>query len=182
MKACLVVYDIPSKAKCKLPGSVFRPIGIRINLSCWVVPHQLVPWDYLEEIRGYGATTEVVRFDEDEAKKIRNLAHDALRKEISDIYDSFATSLKRAETWVPAAEAGVDPEEKRELKVKIILQKAKRHLRYAQEAALAFDLLADVEELLKGRKEAIAAEYDAFFAKAQSVTAVAVKKARKKKD
>jgi hypothetical protein len=156
---------------------VFRRIGVRINLSCWVVPQQRVPWDYLKEIESFGSKTAVVRFDEDEAASILKLAREALCKELDFIRSSFSASCARAQVMVSAA--GMSAEERQDKQLNDSLKKAQRLLGWAQDAALAFDLLGDVQELFNGTQKAIAAQFEASFAKQTSKSKMVVRKQRK---
>lgn len=176
-KACLVVYDIPTGAKVSSPGHKFRKIGVRINLSCWVVPTHLVPFDYLNELEARGSKTAVVNFDEDEAEKILSLAKEALIKEVNFIQSSFVDSCGRAQRMIAAA--GMSAEERQDRQLNSSLARAKRRLGFAQEAALAFDLLGDVQELINGTQKAIGAQFEASFARQTSESKMVVRKQRK---
>lgn len=182
--AVLFVYDIPSKSDLPNPSNQLKRIGIRVNLSCWVIPESRVPYDLIRELDAGGATTEVVRFDESEREKLERLAKNALIAECGRVQKAFETSLATAEMaladdeeryeqrrmmGIPAigttpSEDEPTPEDKREKRAKAAMNRAKRSLEAAKECAIAFDLLADVEELIAGTANAVKAEFDVFFA------------------
>jgi hypothetical protein len=78
---CMLFYDIPSNSGIPNPSRHLRSRGVRVNLSCWVLPESRVPYALLNELSQEGATWHVVRFDPAEAHKLARMAFESLRKE-----------------------------------------------------------------------------------------------------
>jgi len=84
LNACLLIYDIPGTAEVGNPSAVLRRLGVRVNLSCWIVPESDIPYVTLHRMQEAGATWHTVRFDASEAKKLIDMAVSALRKELDE--------------------------------------------------------------------------------------------------
>ena len=169
-QAVLVVYDIPQSVGFPNPSGKLRSRGIRINLSCWIIPETRVPWALIEEMECAGVSVETVRFAESERDNLIRLAKNAIASEMGRVKAAFEKSVADAEKKiVDVSVVGLNggtqsPEEKRAYRIKKGMQRAKRALVAAKEAAIAFDLLGDIEELIDGTTEAVKAEFDAAFA------------------
>lgn len=84
MKASLLVYDVPAALDIDNPSGRLRRLGVRINLSCWAVPDDRMPWVYLQELKDAGVSWHVVAFDAGEAQKIAGIAAEAIEREVND--------------------------------------------------------------------------------------------------
>ena len=169
-KAVLAVYDIPDAKKkfIRNPSPILRRIGVRINLSAWIIPVHLIPWPKFNDIRGAGAALEVVEFAEHEYDKLKILAREALEKEAGTIFKSLLRSIEAAKKAYRAAEgfespSGEDRRTRLEKSTARLLRKSKKLLVCAEEAAVAFELTADVQTVFDGIRDAIAAKNEAFL-------------------
>ena len=164
MRSVLLVYDVPTNLKITNPSEKLRALGFRMNLSCWVIPEHLIPWDYLYELP-ISVSWEIVRFDEKEKGKLRDLARKALEREAGQIRAAMEESIAKAQAKLAKV---AFPDEalmcKARRATQIGLARAKRLLRKAEEAALAFDLLAEVNEAYGATRHAIGAAQAAYFA------------------
>jgi len=136
-KLCsLLVYDIPEDSGIKNPSSFLRRRAVRINLSCWVIPNDRVPWTRLNSMLKKGASWHVVKFDEAEAEKLALLAISAITNEIRQVIRAAQESESKAENNTST------PEGKRAYwaRVRSSLYRAKLALQDAREAAKAFGL------------------------------------------
>lgn len=147
VRSVMVVYDVPQGSKIGNPSSVFRSRGVRVNLSCWIVPETRVPWEYLKRMDEAGCRTETVRFDEHEQDRIRELAKRLLREEAARIQASLGKAILKVDEML--AEAPVDSPvwDKAVGNGRAAFRHASKHLKMAQEAALAFDLTGDLSDL-----------------------------------
>ena len=165
MKYCMLCYDIPMGSKFPNPSGDLRRFGFRKQYSTWIIPEHKVPWTLLDTWPAY-VTRDVVRFDEGEEAKIRAMAFDAFNREATAIRDGMIASIAKAEAKIAELEAqsaSPDTVAKQREKVKGVLYTARVYLKKAQEAAVAFDLLAEVTEAYDAVHKAITAEYAARF-------------------
>lgn len=105
LQASLLVYDIPEKSKLANPSGRLRSRGIRINLSCWVIPVGNEPWTLLDQLKRGGATWEMARFDAGDAGKLMAICINALKTDIKKAFESTARCVTAAQE---AATAAVD--------------------------------------------------------------------------
>lgn len=156
----LLVYDIPQRLKFPNPSCKLRRVGTRINLSCWLIPEQYVPYDLLDVFLSKGIAHSLVRFDENEAEKIRELARQGIGAELARIKVAMVAAIARGqrllgthEKWTP---------EKFDKHAKAVLRRAKKALKDAEEAAILFDLAADLGEARQIVADAVAAGVEAY--------------------
>lgn len=90
-------YDIPSSSNIPNPSRELRQRAVRINLSCWVVPEEDIPWTLYNNLRAAGANVNVYKFDISETPRLLKEAIAFTKKEIED-------TLKRAEESALEAE------------------------------------------------------------------------------
>lgn len=175
MRALLLYYDIPQASKIANPSGQLRKCGIRVNLSCWVIPEHRMPWDYLREHLS-GVSWNTVRFDESEKEKLLDMARDALRRESARVIQSMHETVDKAQAsldkWIdegPGSDEDAHPKhtptELYGKRVKAALSRAKREARAAEECAIAFDLLADMGEAVNAIKHAIKSQLETFLAR-----------------
>lgn len=160
MKAVLIVYDIPADRKIRNPSGRLRRVGVRLNLSAWMVREEHIPWDLLGEMRAAGARVETVRFDERDADRIKALARGALEDEARRIRETLGKSLTEGAAKVAAKAGEAGTAESVSLYRKRVTNRAKKLLAAAREAALLFDLTAEVAALMTGVEAAIRAEVE----------------------
>ena len=97
MQASLLVYDIPSRLSNEIPNPSprLRRLGVRINLSCWVIPQDMIPWPYLDELKRKGADWKLARFDAGDIDNLRSIIQSALKEQVKEIADSCRKTIKR---------------------------------------------------------------------------------------
>ncbi len=93
MKTDLLIYDVPTKSQIPNPSPRLRRVAIRINLSCWVLPTDRVPWNYLNELREEGVRWHLVPQSEEGSEKLTEMALDSLRQEIRSAVKRTEKSL-----------------------------------------------------------------------------------------
>lgn len=84
LNACMLLYDIPDQADIANPSPVLRRLGLRVNLSCWVIPESDLPYGLLHSMAVAGATWHAVRFDRSEAQKLVAMGVQSLKRELAD--------------------------------------------------------------------------------------------------
>jgi hypothetical protein len=97
LNARLLIYDIPEASDFPNPSGVLRRVAVRINLSCWVIPEHLIPYELLGRMAEAGASWHTVKFDSTEGKKLVTMAVNSLRQELAD-------AVRRSETARDGAE------------------------------------------------------------------------------
>lgn len=151
-QAVMLSYDIPSGVKWGLDHrKVLRKIGLRINLSDWILPAERIPTKLIEQMENRGANVHVLRFDETDAPKVKRLAIERLQQQIKDLRDRLGESLDEAASKLKQAEKeqSADLSEKAVLYARAALKRTERYIAEATEAATAFDILGEVDELFK---------------------------------
>lgn len=134
----LFTYDIPDRLKdeCPNPSDLLKPIGYRINLSCWVITEQVLQGPIVKGLQEHwesvpaitetfvldGITYEeriavshhAILFDVSQLSKMREMARDQLAKELRNLHrslieriDRAADTLHKARNALEAAELGV---------------------------------------------------------------------------
>lgn len=161
---CCVLYDVPQHSKVGNTSGLFRRIGARVNLSCWVVPVALVPHAYLDKMRSLGCKVEVIRYDVSEESNIVRMAREAIEAEVRRIRDSVADTMAAVAERIAKYKDNIDETEKAERLGEGAWCKAKKLLDDAQDAAMAFDILRDMQELLAAQRQAVASESEAYYA------------------
>src|SRR5262245_3245684 len=96
LRPCLLVYDIPDAADLANPTPALRGRGVRVNLSCWVVPEDRIPYHLLAEMERRGATWHVVRFADDQLDKLVAMARATITKHMAEAERRAAQSAERA--------------------------------------------------------------------------------------
>lgn len=133
----LFTYDIPDRLKdeCPNPSDLLKPIGYRINLSCWVVTEQVLQgpivkglqehWDSVPAItetftldgiayeERIAVSHHAILFDASQLSKMREMARDQLAKELRNLHrslieriDRAADTLQKARNALEQAESG----------------------------------------------------------------------------
>lgn len=164
MRAHLLVYDIPTKAELPNPSNFLWRMGARINLSAWIIPDKNVPLIPVNEWRAKGAVVEFVRFDERDGETILRLAREALANAIGAMRAGIDESMAKTAEKL----AAVASNDEQGLKVASrpaygALYRAKRFAATAQECALTFDLMGDVQSLIDALREDIRANDTLYY-------------------
>lgn len=165
VRAHLFLYDIPTNSKYPNPSGLLWRLGIRANLSVWVIPDRNVVRLPIEEMKRAGARVELVRFDERDGETILRLARESIAKEVNGLRDSLKLAVQLAEDKYKGVATGD------EAGIKKVhgygyryLRQSKQFLVAAQEAALAFDLMGDLNDLFNGFRACIQTEEASIFA------------------
>lgn len=116
LKARLLIYDIPEGAELDgrpvlNPSGFLRRIGVRVNLSCWVIPEGDIPYNLLNNLRQAGATWHVVRFAPEEGRKLIEMAVESLRREVSEAIRRSEAARAGAEDQLAQERDMTDPSE-----------------------------------------------------------------------
>src|SRR5262245_46907399 len=97
LRPCLLIYDIPEGRGIANPSRSLYRRGVRVNLSCWVIPEERIPYYRLRELGMKGATWHVVRFADDQIEILLDMIRESLNKQIKDAETRLATSFDNAE-------------------------------------------------------------------------------------
>jgi hypothetical protein len=137
VKASLVVYDIPENSGVENPSRRFRRIGVRVNLSVWVIPNHLIPYALLNTMAENKVTWHAVEFSTAESEKLIRIARQSLERDVRD-------AVARTQRSIAAAhQAFEQPEEGQEVSFDAFQDRIGRAVKRAQE------LLGDLEEAAK---------------------------------
>lgn len=82
MNASMLFYDIPDSANIPNPSGKLRRRAVRINLSCWLIRTEDVPYSLLNGMASKGAKWYVLKFDPTEAGRLLQLAADNLKRDL----------------------------------------------------------------------------------------------------
>ena len=174
MRSVFLSYDIPQRIKIANPTAKLRSLGVRVNLSVWIIPEHAVPHGYLDELREAGAVVYLVRFDESEQVKLLEMARKALENEASRIVKGMEASIERAaKIMEPEGFLSVSEEqtERYEKYMRVVLRRAGKELIAAKCASSSFDLFQQLEYAFAATEQAIKAAQDAFLASPMTTTA-----------
>lgn len=98
LRACLLIYDIPSASDYRNPSRRLRRIGFRENKSCWVIPEGSIPHKLIHEMKTEGnASVELIRFDAGEGPRLCRMAIERIKRELTE-------KLARAESGIAKAD------------------------------------------------------------------------------
>lgn len=92
----LIVYDIPQNSGVPNPSGYFRQFGVRINLSCWIMPESAIPYPYLREMHRQGVRWEAVAFDPRENANLTRMAIQGIQDDIAGLRRRTAATCERA--------------------------------------------------------------------------------------
>lgn len=106
---CLLIYDIPERSGIANPSVRLRRLAIRINLSCWVVRENDLPYALLDSMRTRGAIWHAIKFDSGEVEKLLELALEQIRKELKAAVSRALQQQRSAEGVLEDADMG-EPE------------------------------------------------------------------------
>lgn len=177
MRSCMLVYDIPTHPAARIrPPTFLRRIGVRVNLSCWIVPDHLLPWDWIEEVGRGGGVARVVRFDVDESDNIRSTAIEVLRSDLTRMNKSLNAMMAKAkarrefceERQARAAATGrtsawQDEYDAAMRYVKTNHYRAMRLMRDAQAAMLIFEITNELDDAMRALRDLIKVQQHDFF-------------------
>lgn len=178
MRAHLLYYDMPADAKIANPSQFLWRLGVRVNLSVWIVPDANVPRVPVSEWRSRGAKVELVRFDENDTATIMRLAREALQSATEETLGGLSAAHDKLKAMYESVATGDDAHRK------VVDAKAARYLRQArtflvsvQECAATFMLTGDVAPLFDGLRNSIKAHDALFYAMRQKASGSATTKA-----
>lgn len=98
MRACLLIYDIPERAEINNPSGALRRVGIRANLSCWIIPEDAIPYGLLNTLTEAGASWHTVPFAPEAGKALITIAIQSMKKELQDSINRARRSQAQAAT------------------------------------------------------------------------------------
>lgn len=156
LSASLVIYDIPDGAvtpegtALANPSPELREVGIRVNLSCWIVPNHLVPYGLLNDLRLAGASYEVVKFDISEAPKLLDMATRALRNEIRQAVQRARASALAAAEKVNGYDDATKAAERYLRSCRNIIKRTETLIKDYERSAEAFGIDPQAIELMHG--------------------------------
>lgn len=152
----MMSYDIPSGAKVgSSPAWIMRKYGFRINLSVWVVDdktlHRAIK--YGEFLTSKGANVKIREFSPKDEAQLKQDALDAVKADLDMLTQSIEDRIVKGEAKLAKAKElqSVDGTNESIRWVRSHLTWIRRALANSQEAAIAFGILADLQEI-----------YDAF--------------------
>lgn len=165
MRAHLLVYDIPQKAKMGNPSYHLRHYGVRVNLSAWIIPDNRIAMVPIDLWREKGAKVELVRFDERDGETIIRLAREALKLEITTMEESLRDGIKAIRDALAKVASG---DEEALAKVSNLagghVRRADKAADAAEECSALFGLTADVKPLIDGLRELVVARREMYRA------------------
>ncbi len=163
----LVTYDVPSGTKGINAVATMRKHGfLRLNLSVWVGQLGSVSALPIGEWRAKGVNVEVVRFAPDDWENIKRLAAIALNNDVKELREFIDRQLERGRAKYNEAELMVSAKGVKQANsmMRGLLRNARAKMVAAQEAALAFDLLASSEDLFAAVRASIEHTESTFYA------------------
>lgn len=165
MRHVLLYYRIPARLRIPNPSPRLCRRGVRVDGSVWVIEESQVPWALLDELNQAGAVADVVPFDPAARDTLRALCKLAIQEQAGQITERMGKALAKAKTMLDQTTAMVvtdDQNKRHDRYVKAILRRARKQIAYAEEAAMAFELLGEVAQATESVKCSIAAAVDAF--------------------
>lgn len=139
MNVYTLFYDIPEASGLANPSTRLRRIGVRINLSCWLVREDEIPHHLLNELTEGGAIWWLIKQDVSEAPKLVAMALASMAKEAGDI-------VRRTEQSEARNAARLDLDHNHAgyaSRVRVVLRRAQRRLAEIQAAAARFGIDSD---------------------------------------
>lgn len=141
IRASLLIYDIPEKSNLANPSPFLRRIAFRANLSCWVIPTHMIPYNRMNTLAEGGATWHVVQFDTTEAEKLTKMAHEAIARDMRLALARARRSMQTAANAYENPEDGETPTIANfEERVERAVRRAEAVLEDLKHAAGVFDI------------------------------------------
>jgi hypothetical protein len=103
-KSSILMYDIPTRTNFPNPTARLWRCGTRLNLSCWVVRADLVPWTLLNEMKDAGVRWHLLPFSDADSKEATALMLGNIRDELKAAQAREAKSLREQDETLAAAE------------------------------------------------------------------------------
>lgn len=128
MEVQMLIYDIPDTAGFPNPSSRLRPIAIRVNLSCWIVPTHLIPWGLLHRMERAGCKWRTVKFDREEGDKLVGMAVDSIKGELNAAIARARKSARYAEMKYRRSKKAPEIAQGEYIKARNLIQKRIRKL------------------------------------------------------
>jgi len=176
MKAICLIYDIPQTSDFENPSWFLRRFGVRLNLSCWMIPLVNIPTirPILDEMTAANVSWRMIKFDESESAQIKEAAIKAINDETARIHANLILTLQRASNRLEESNReavrlhslgeGEKAQKRYAATVERNLKTASDAFFDAVRAAEHFDLTWEVADLFEALEKAIKAERDAFIA------------------
>jgi hypothetical protein len=168
-KTVLCVYDIPNSLKIANPSYYLRKYGQRLNLSCWLFPAGNVPTDLLAELRVKGVNIHLLTFDESQWDAVVAIVRAETSKYARALFNMVVdrtAKIREALDNVPADSEYSLPEYRKlqYKRWKAIVNRGRRELVNAEQAAVGFNILQEVSEVTASLKHLLTSELDAVMA------------------
>jgi hypothetical protein len=132
--ACLLYYDIPTRAEVDNPSNVLRRFAVRVNLSCWIIREADIPYALMHRLSEAGVSWNTVPFDPKAGDRIMRTVLEALRTEVGDAIQRSQEAHAAADVQLAGAE-DTDKAEERYLRRAEGITKRFKQLREDLEAA-----------------------------------------------
>lgn len=138
----LLIYDIPERRLDPIqnPSGRLYSRAVRVNLSCWVIMEDQIPYQLLHDLASRGATWHIVPFSDDAMLTLQNMIRQSVQQQLADANIRTQESLSGA--IAKLEESLADPEK---------AGKADKAFGYATKAALkrARTLFGDLTTAVK---------------------------------
>jgi hypothetical protein len=171
----LFIYDIPQKKnkECPNPSCLLWHHGFRLNKSCWVLPinekgirHKRVK-NLMARWNVHLIEQHVIRFHEEDNKKIREIAYAKLIEELGRIERSLNNAIIQADKKLQELleDESVESEKAevlRDNKVRTKIRKSCEALEAATKCAELFDNFGRSKDLIAAKRLAVAAHAEIF--------------------
>lgn len=141
-RPCLLIYDIPSSVSIANPSGFLRRRAVRVNLSCWVIPEERIPYKLLTRLREAGCTWHVVRFDATEADKLIVMVRQSLAKQAEEAVLRLGESIDGVEPR--EGEAGLETADRLRSRTRQAEKRVRELLADLETAAKSFGIARDV--------------------------------------
>lgn len=144
MRASLLYYDIPDSIRFPNPSRLLRRVAVRVNLSVWVVPVDLIPWNLLARMDAKGISRNVVEFADKEADNLIAIARAAFAAQVIAAANSAQkTASKAAGVGEDEGLEGADLAHYVDARVRAATRKGERLIAELTSAASGFGLSPD---------------------------------------
>ena len=105
-------YDIPTNSGITSPCGRLRRIAVRVNLSCWIIPTDSIPYSFLDSLTEAGANWNVAKFDPSEGRKLVQQALNSLKAEVEEATQRATQAQQDAERILTSENQTVAQREK----------------------------------------------------------------------
>lgn len=112
MQLTMLMYDIPERAEIANPSGRLRMIGVRLNLSVWIVPTASIPYNLINQLQNAGADVHTADYDASASAGLLRTAVNVMNKELKAAQDRANVSAAEALAELNADD-GTNPNTKR---------------------------------------------------------------------